>query len=507
MKFLKLLFLSLFISAFSYAQVGVNIPLGSTVDPSAAFEIQSGNSAKGMLTPRMTTTDRLLISNPADGLIVYDTDLKSFFHYRTAVTGPPAIVAGWVRMNSEATGRLNFKRIKSSDVLATVLAAEKAAGGGTKYLLNSNTYYEINGAVTFDAPIELNNAYLVGLDANEDKILRSGNLFVGATGGTIKNVTVTVTGGNVFTLAGTDNRQSLLFRDCIVENCTNVGSISKFALVFSSVVQYAGNTTGIVYTDITRLLLNNVAWFGNNAGTFEKYTGTFSLIQKLGGFCEVNGTAIGVDVATAQLAVTTGVLDSVVFTGNNPTGYINPYAQSVANTYIGYNFTNAWTVDSPGIPREGDAAATGDINLSAAVGTGATTTFTGTETSSRKKLEGPTTSNNLFRFTKDGNNRITYRGNKPRYFQVAGSVSYQGSVSDLTIILYIARGNGTLTSVLSETKVYGRGATGFFTSAGILALPIVGTVLLKKDEFIEIWAERYDGGGNMSTVSLNLTAR
>ncbi|WP_431241880.1 hypothetical protein ACQ9BO_18170 [Flavobacterium sp. P21] len=82
-------------------------------------------------------------------------------------------------------------------------------------------------------------------------------------------------------------------------------------------------------------------------------------------------------------------------------------------------------------------------------------------------------------------------------------MSYQGSGADITLILYFAK-NGV---VLTDTKVYGRPSTGFLATAGILALPIVGTVQLKKDDYIEVWAERYDGTGNISTISLNLTAR
>ena len=137
------------------------------------------STSKGFLTPKMTTTERNAIASPADGLIVYDVTLKSFFHYNTTTST-------WVRISSEVSGRLKFKRIKSTDVLTTVLAAEKIAGSNTKYLLDANTYYEINGTILVDLPIDLNNAYVVGLDANEDVLSRSGNLFVGATGGTIK---------------------------------------------------------------------------------------------------------------------------------------------------------------------------------------------------------------------------------------------------------------------------------------------------------------------------------
>lgn len=52
--------------------------LVATLDASALFELSS--TTKGFLTPRMTTLQRLAIT-PADGLIVYDTDLKSLFVY------------------------------------------------------------------------------------------------------------------------------------------------------------------------------------------------------------------------------------------------------------------------------------------------------------------------------------------------------------------------------------------------------------------------------------------
>jgi hypothetical protein len=72
----------------------------------------------------MTTGQRTSIVTPADGLIVYDTDLKSFYHYNSTTVS-------WNRMSSDANGRLKFKRIKSTDVLATVLASEKTAGSNT----------------------------------------------------------------------------------------------------------------------------------------------------------------------------------------------------------------------------------------------------------------------------------------------------------------------------------------------------------------------------------------
>lgn len=492
-----LLFLLFFTwtSFTGYSQIGIG-----TVSPNATSVLDITSTTQGLLTPRMTTTQRLAITSPAEGLIVYDLDLKLFYYYSAP---------SWNPLNSTASGRLNFKRIKSTDVLANVLAAEKLAGGNTKYQLNTNTLYEINGTVAFDLPIDLNNAYLTGQDANEDVInSTANNIFEGSTGGSMRFLTLR--GKTAFALAGPGvaTASSLLIQNVVVDGMTvSVGSISGFGLYFGNIVQFIGNANGIRYSNIGNLLLNNQAWLSSNNGTFETYYGTFGLLEKNSGFSTMDGADVAMDVTgtLGTLNVGTGTLLGTVFSGatTNSTGYIKGYPASA--TYPGYYFSTAWTVDSPGISREGDSDATGDINFTAAVGASVTTTFSGTQTASRKKIDGATTSNNLFRFATDGtnSNRIYYRGAKTKYFQVVGSISYLGSGSDLTLIVYIAR-NGV---VLTDTKVYGRPSSGFLSSSGILALPIVGTVQLKTNDYIEIWGERYDGSGNISTVSLNLTAK
>lgn len=472
------------------AQVGINT---TTPHPSSALDISSGASPKGLLAPRMTTAERISIVNPAESLLVFDSTEKAFYFYNT-------LTSTWIKMaNDTGAIRTNYKLVKS----AADLAPELAAGGGNSYFLNTNTYYEINGTITLASPINLNNAYISGLDANEDVLsYPGGTVFRGNTGGSIRNITVTGAKAFEITGPGIATNSSLLVQNTLIQNITdNVGSISGFGLYFGNIVNFVNNANGITYSNIGNLLLNTQAWLESNNGTFETFTGNFGHIQKASGFSTVNGSDVALDVSSSTLNVGTGILQGTVFSGttSSPSGYIRGYA---SGTYSGYSFNNAWTVDSPGIPKESDDAATGDINLSAAVGTGATTTFANLGASSRRKISGTTTSNNLFRFTRDGDNKIIYQGNKTRYFQVNASVSYQGG-NDLTVILYIAK-NG---SVITETKVYGKGTTGFLVTSGILALPIVGTVQLNKNDYIEIWAERYEGSGNMQTVSLNLTAR
>lgn len=479
MKLIKLLLISVLFSGYSYAQVGINT---LTPDPSSAMDITS--NSQGLLVPRMTTIERDGITSPAESLLVFDTDEDLFYYYNTTASS-------WIALaNNVDAKRDNYKLIKTVDDLAE-------EWDGTTYELDENTYYEINGTITLAGPIDLNNAYISGMDANEDVLSYNGTLFQGSTGGSIRNVTLL--GTKAFEISGSAT-ESLLLQNTIISGMTSVGSISNLGLYFSNIVQFVGNTNGITYSNIGNLLLTNQAWFGNNTGTFETFLGNFGLIEKVSGFSTVNGTAVGLDVSSNP-AVGTGVLQGTVFSGNTtaPSGYIKRYA---TGSYPGYNFTTSWSVAAPGIPRENDDVATGDINLSAVVGSGSLTSFSGTGSGSRKKVNGNTTSNSLFRFSRDGDNRIIYRGKKTRYFQVSASVSYQGS-GDMTLILYIAR-NG---NVLTETKVYGRQVTAFFSNNGILALPIIGTVELKTNDYIEIWAERLDGSGNMQTVSLNLIAR
>src|SRR5450432_191416 len=56
--------------------VGVNLT-GAAPDASAMLDVQS--TTKGMLVPRMTTTQRTNISSPATGLLVFDNSTGSFW--------------------------------------------------------------------------------------------------------------------------------------------------------------------------------------------------------------------------------------------------------------------------------------------------------------------------------------------------------------------------------------------------------------------------------------------
>lgn len=73
--------LSLITGFSSKAQVAINTN-GSSPDASSMLDITS--TTKGVLIPRMTTTQRGNISSPANGLIVYDVTTATFWYRNTS---------------------------------------------------------------------------------------------------------------------------------------------------------------------------------------------------------------------------------------------------------------------------------------------------------------------------------------------------------------------------------------------------------------------------------------
>jgi hypothetical protein len=229
----KLFLIALFVFQIHYAQVGIG-----TEDPQTSSILEVESTEQGVLLPRMSTSQRTSIVDPANGLTVFDTDLQSYYFYNLDNSS-------WESLSSSRLNRDNFVLVKSQ--------ADFPEPSGGNITLDENTYYEINGIVSLDTPIKLNGAYISGLDASEDVLLKSsGNVFEG-TGGSIRNITISG-GGNAFSItSGT----SLLVQNTIISGMGNVGSVSDVGFVFFSNVQYLSNSNGIVYTNITNLLLNN----------------------------------------------------------------------------------------------------------------------------------------------------------------------------------------------------------------------------------------------------------
>ena len=444
----------LFASLTLNAQVGIGT---TNPDASSLFEVQS--TTKGLLTPRMTTAQRTAISSPANGLLVYDTDESAFYYYESAA---------WSRLKG-AEKRDNYVLVKSQ--------ADLPAPSGSVITLDENTYYEINGTITLTESIDLNGAYVSGLDATEDILSYSGGaVFKGSTGGSIRNVTITGNKAFEITGPGISSSTSLLLQNSVITGTANVGTIDGIGLFFGSTVQFISNSNGIVYSNIGSLLLNNQAWLSSNSGTYERLSGTFGLVQKVSGFSTVSGSARAFDVSSNP-TVGNGVLLSTVFSGASSNPYIYRYA---AGSYTGYNFTNNWTVNCPGIPVESDNVATSNLYFDSApivnLGTAAI------------KLPVSTLSTRMFRTsTGSVSNRVVYEGKKARALKIFGAISFT-AIGGMRVTFSI-RKNGVL---VSGTEV----VYDIINTNDRQGLSIIGTVDVNPADYIEIYVERNASSGS-----------
>jgi hypothetical protein len=80
---MKYLYLILFSFGFGYSQIGINNPT-----PNSSAELDIASTSKGILVPRMTRAERLLIAAPSESLLVYQTDavgleLPGFYYYQS----------------------------------------------------------------------------------------------------------------------------------------------------------------------------------------------------------------------------------------------------------------------------------------------------------------------------------------------------------------------------------------------------------------------------------------
>jgi len=151
-----LLLLIIFSSIVSNAQsVGINTD-GSTADPSAMLDVRS--TTKGLLPPRLTTDQINAISNPADGLLVYNKTLGKVQVYNQNSSS----VSNSVSQLSSNYGRNTLTSLNIGQTFtipsATILTA-MAVGFENYQSVNLNITVSIySGSPTYPLPSPIGSA-------------------------------------------------------------------------------------------------------------------------------------------------------------------------------------------------------------------------------------------------------------------------------------------------------------------------------------------------------------
>jgi len=92
----SLIFMGIFLNKGMAQSVAINTD-ASVADGSAMLDIRS--VTKGLLIPRMTETERTAISNPATGLLVYQTDVTTGYYYNSGT----AVIPAWQKLATDKT--------------------------------------------------------------------------------------------------------------------------------------------------------------------------------------------------------------------------------------------------------------------------------------------------------------------------------------------------------------------------------------------------------------------
>lgn len=445
-----------------------------TIDANSILEMESTN--KGLLAPRVALNDQNsaspLTAPVPSGMIVYSSGgtLSDGFYFWNGTK--------WLAVQSSANVRSNYVLVKS--------AADLPVPVNGVITLVAGTTYEVNGTIMLTSKINLNGCCVTGLNVNNDKLIytpATGELFTGTKGGTIKTLTLAAitTGSKLFNfdMASTE---TLIVKDCIIGNCKDIGLVKGGYICFFTIINYAANLNGITFQDIGNLLLDNMAWFSTNSNTFEKFVGTFTMIEKLGGFCQTlaANSAIALDISGITTITEEGNLKNTAFLGTG--------------TKLVGTFSKKWEVEASGLTTEKDAVATGSLYISSY----ALTTVDVINTP--VKIAGTTTTSELVRFISPANNRLQYDGSKTRTFIVTASMSATGASGTNVFSFYIYKNGVQVPSSRQRTKVYS-------ASGDITAIAINCTVTLAPGDYIEVWTENNDNHIDITVQNMTLTVK
>jgi hypothetical protein len=425
----------------------------------------------------MTTAQREAISSPAEGLMVYDTTVGGVYVYRNGSWG------------STDEPRDNYKLVNS----VADLSDELTAGGGTTYELNENTFYEINGTVIFDYPIDLNGAYLSGLDSGEDILVNgqagSTALFIGDSG-SMRYLTLSGNGKPLFNMDGSALSDStLIMSNSIIAGASSLGTITGFDIVFFDVTNYVSNSDGYNFNNIRSLYITLQFWGDSNAGTFLDLTGGFDNIQMSQGRIVVDSGEIGLDVSSNPTVTNNATLSELSFVGAGT--YVDGYT---TNSYPGYNFTTDWIVRCPGIPQEADDTANANFYFDGTLTTGfSQSIIDGTAI----EIQDP--GNNYaeterYRFRREGSgNRLVYEGEKEREFSIVANLSVRVTGAATNFYAFLIAVNGV---VQDQSNVVALIAS----DTQVQNVTVTDIQRLQTGDYVEVFAQSLTGSGTDSLV-------
>jgi len=133
----------LIVNAFHLnAQTGIG-----TTTPNASARLEVAATDRGFLLPRMTAAQRTAIANPANGLLVYQTDATNGFYVNTGTPAAPIwtrVGMDWVRTGNDLSYTLG--NVSTTGNLTGGNASSSTLSGFGANVLNISANYPLTAA-------------------------------------------------------------------------------------------------------------------------------------------------------------------------------------------------------------------------------------------------------------------------------------------------------------------------------------------------------------------------
>lgn len=191
----------------------------ATANPSAMLDVSS--TSKGLLIPRMTTTERNAISSPANGLMIYNLNTSSFQYY-------DANVLSWKEISNSAQLNIGIIPKWNPPTMLSVAMNDSTTSGGTRLI----SLYTQQLTQQSDSKGQFNGTqYLVDNSGVKSGVHFTQTSIIGGVGG------VTWSAPNVYADFGLTGFSG--------SNIISNGTVSKYATGVFGYNSISGNSTTV----------------------------------------------------------------------------------------------------------------------------------------------------------------------------------------------------------------------------------------------------------------------
>jgi hypothetical protein len=372
-----------------FAQIGIGT---STPAASAALEVTSKTNNKGILIPRITATQKDVISNPAEGLMIYQTSAPAGFYYYTGTAWKlMAIQTDLASKVDKVDGKdlstndyTSAEKIKLANLLGAVVGTNITGNAGTATKLAASK--TING-VAFDGSSDITITAAAAAETLSGTTLKSTVTGSGLTSvGTLTNLTVTnpiigsITGSatklaasktingvafdgssdiTITAAAAAETLSGTTLKSTVTgSGLTSVGTLTNLTVTNPIIGSITGSATKLAASKT----INGVAFDGSSGITIAAAAETLSGTTLKSTVTGSGLTSLG---TLTNLTVTNPIIGSVTGNAENVSGLIAvANGGSGANSLTGYikgNGTSAFTTLSK-IPITDITAAVQKVN-------------------------------------------------------------------------------------------------------------------------------------------------